>query len=359
MRAFFVIAILAVSIALTIKIMMDLDINKVIYNHAPGKCRYVEGIGEGSEDIILLSNGLALISSGIYMPVSSVKKPPGKIYMYDPSHETAKAEPLTIKGTEAEGWKADDFFPLGITVWEEKGETTVYVINSFTKQIQVFQLKINEKQLIHKKNLDHPSITNPNNVVAIGRDKFYVTNFIHFSHPLGFAVEFSQKLPFGSVWFYDGTQFVQVLDGLRGPNGIAVSKSKKHLYLATHMDEQLRVYKILSSPVNVNLSLIKSIDLYTGVDNVNIDPQGAVWIGAHPIAYKSILYMYDSKTYKAPSQVLKITFNEDHSTWRVEEMYADDGDQLMGSATAIVTANGQKVLIGTVMDKTLICQIAQ
>jgi len=356
MRSIYFIAILAITIGLTIKILTDLDINRTVYNHSPGKCQYIEGVDNGSEDLVLLSNGLALISSGVYFPIGA-KKQPGKIFIYDPSNEGAKAQPLTIKG--ADGWKADDFYPLGITVWEEKGETTVYVINSFTKQIQVFQLKINEKQLIHKKNLEHSSISNPNSLVTTGRDKFYVTNFLHFSNLIGFALEFSQKLPFGSVWFYDGAQFVQVLSGLKGPNGIALSKSKKHIYLATHTEKRLRVYKILPAPANVNLTLINSVDLYTGVDNVNIDSQGAVWIGAHPIAYKNILATYDPQTYKAASQVLKITFNEDHSTWRVEEVYSDDGDQLRGSATALVTADGKKVLIGTVLHKALICQIAQ
>jgi len=357
MRSIFWIAVLAVAIGLTIKIMTDLDIGKVIYNHAPGKCRYVEGVGKGSEDVILLSNGLALISSGFYMPITPQKQEPGKIYVYDPTKDASKAEPLTIKSGQE--WKSEEFFPLGISVWEEKGETTIYVINSFTHQVYIFELRLKEKLLIHKRTVADESISNANNLVAVGRDQFYITNFVHYAHPVGFALEFSQKLPFGSVWFYDGAKFVRVLEGLKGPNGIAVSKSKRFLYLATHTEERLRVYRIEQSPAHTNLTLINSVDLYTGVDNVNVDHHGSVWIGAHPIAYKSVLHMLDSQKYPAPSQVLKIDFNADHSEWQLEEIFADDGSKLSGSATAALTPDGRKLLIGTVMHKMMICHIAQ
>lgn len=40
-----------------------LDLNKAVYNHAPGLCRYVDGIVDGSEALELLPDGDVVITS--------------------------------------------------------------------------------------------------------------------------------------------------------------------------------------------------------------------------------------------------------------------------------------------------------
>lgn len=40
-------------------------------------------------------------------------------------------------------------------------------------------------------------------------------------------MELSLKLPFGSVLFYNGNQFVQAVTNLKAPNGIGLSPNKQ------------------------------------------------------------------------------------------------------------------------------------
>lgn len=74
----------------------------------------------------------------------------------------------------------------------------------------------------------------------------------------------------------------------------------RHLYVALHVAEQLRVYKI-NDPKN--LTEIMQISIPSGLDNVNCDEQGSVWIGAQQILHKVILHLHDPINYLAPSQV--------------------------------------------------------
>lgn len=72
-----------------------------------------------------------------------------------------------------------------------------------------------------------PTLFSPNNIIAVAEDKFYVTNFASSSNAILLNMELSLKLPFGSVLFYNGNQFVQAVTNLKAPNGIGLSPNKQ------------------------------------------------------------------------------------------------------------------------------------
>ena len=62
-----------------------------------------------------------------------------------------------------------------------------------------------------------------NNLVLMGEDRFYFTNYYKFHMP----TEIKHGLPLGNVCFYDGTKARIVLNELCIPNGIASSPDGK------------------------------------------------------------------------------------------------------------------------------------
>jgi len=159
-------------------------------------------------------------------------------------------------------------------------------------------------------------------------------------------------LNLGNVVYYDGKAQI-VDDWMLGPNGVAVSKDQKHLYVAMPLQEVIRIYNISGDK-----SLVKNADmtLLTSPDNIFVDPEtGDLWTGAHPIFYEVMNHLEHPKTVSAPSQVLHIRIQGFHDRWVVTEPYANDGSTLWASTSAVVYKD--QLLIGTAFHKLMHCDI--
>ncbi|XP_055342218.1 serum paraoxonase/lactonase 3-like [Paramacrobiotus metropolitanus] len=47
---------------LVLSYLSHLDVYRVVHNHTPGPCHIIPGIGDGSEDVDILPNGLAVLA---------------------------------------------------------------------------------------------------------------------------------------------------------------------------------------------------------------------------------------------------------------------------------------------------------
>jgi arylesterase/paraoxonase len=95
------------------------------------------------------------------------------------------------------------------------------------------------------------------------------------------------------------------------------------------------------------------------VDNLDVDEEGNIWVAGHP---KLLTYVKHSKEpdHRAPSQVLRLVpesgSDDGETTFRVEEVYLDAGDEL--SASSIAARHESRLLIGAVFgDHFLDCQM--
>ena len=104
-------------------------------------------------------------------------------------------------------------------------------------------------------------------------------------------------------------------------------------------------------PASGDLSLRKKISLKTGVDNIEVDRYGVLWIGAHPKLLTYLRYTKDPNKL-SPSQVLRLTPEADGS-FSVDEVYLNDGTALSGSSVAAVFRN--IMLVGSVFDGKFLC----
>ena len=102
-----------------------------------------------------------------------------------------------------------------------------------------------------------------------------------------------------------------------------------------------------------NLQLIKNVYLNSGVDNIELDNQGNLWIASHPQMLAFSRHM-SNEDKLSPSQVIKISINDSNDV--SEEVYLNDGNLLSGSSGAAIYKN--HLLIGSVFEEHFLhCRI--
>jgi len=303
----------------------------------------------------LLKSGRVLLGNGLKLPGHSELPADGGIYVVDLSDPAKMPSAAKMKLIPSSEFAKENFHPAGISTYEEaNGRILLYAASLHAQQVDAFEVSIAEKTIKHLRVIRDPLFHGVNDLILVSPKSFYVTNCMRFTSPM--VLQFAElifKLPLGSVVFYDGKVAKEVLTGLKGPNGIALSPDKKQLYLALHMAEEFQIYDIES---DFSLKLRQTFHLYTGVDNLNVDDAGAIWIGAHPILYQLFQYLQDPEKNLAPSQILKISFDKKNSeNPEITEIYADSGKTLKGSTAAVRYKD--RLLIGSVFDKLLLCEL--
>ena len=128
-----------------------------------------------------------------------------------------------------------------------------------------------------------------------------------------------------------------------------MSPDGRTIYVTATTSGEIRVYD--RNAASGDLALRRTIPLKTGVDNIEVDRYGVLWIGAHPKLLTYLRYAGDPDRL-SPSQVLRLTPEAD-GTFSVEEMYLNDGSALSGSSVAAVFQN--IMLVGSVFDGKFLC----
>jgi arylesterase / paraoxonase len=312
---------------------------KQLAPHFDGHCRLVAG-PVGPEDITINpKTGLAYISASDRRARAAGKPVPGAIFVYDLNQAGAQPVNLTPRADLA-------FQPHGISLWvEDDGRAALFVINhpeSATdpnrNAVEIFD--VYPGGLVHRATLTDPLLVMPNDLVAVGMDRFYLTNT--HRHPPGLrqTAETYLQLAGAQVLYYGFGGFRVALDNLVLPNGINVSPDGQRLYLALTTNRSMRVYD--RDPATERLTVRQEIFLGSGPDNIEIDPDGNAWIGAHPKLLRIAAHR-DNPAELSPSQVFRVSPNG-----KVDEIYLNDGSELSGSSVAAVS--GRRLLIGQIFD---------
>jgi len=317
-----------------------------IDSHFSGTCRSVTGV-VGAEDITIHPiTDIAYISVCDRRAVASGKPGNGGIFAYDLNMDSPNPINMTPDVDP-------DFQPHGISLYVDKGgRDALLVVNhqGGKNSVEIFLLR--EGRLVHQRTVTDPALVSPNDLLAVGPEQFYVTN--DHRHADGFMrfVEEYGRQSWSSVLFYTGAGFVEAATGLGYANGINMSSDGRLLYVNTTVEQVLYVYD--RNPATHEISLKETIDLHTGLDNIELDVAGRLYIAAHP---KLLTYVKHAKdaAYLSPSQVLRLEA-QPGSGHRVDEIYLDSGAEISGSSVAAVS--GDRMLIGSVFDpKFLDCQL--
>ena len=236
-----------------------------------------------------------------------------------------------------------DFHPHGISVYETgNGSFIIAVVNHSQKGHAIEIFEYGDVGLSHEKTITDPLLISPNDLVFINETQMYITNDHGNSSEWGKTIEEYLQLARSNVLFYDGNEFTIAIKKLGYANGINVSKDGNILYVAETVGKKISEYAIDKS--SYELTFIQSTDFNSGVDNIELDKEGNLWIGSHPKLLTFTRHAKNSEIF-SPSQVFKVSLGDEN---QVEEVYLNDGGELSGSSVAATWENN--LLIGPVLE---------
>jgi arylesterase / paraoxonase len=342
-----IVAVVAIG-TFTVRILWLTGAFRHIEPHFAGECRLIRG-PMGTEDLTIQPRtGVAYISSADRRAAAAGKPVPGAIYAYDLN--VPDAEPVNL--TPEAGVS---FQPHGISLWTGKdGRDVLFVINHpppgvglHPHTVEIFDLI--GGRLLHRATLSDPLLVMPNDLVAVGPDRFYLTNT--HDNPPGFRqdIETYLQLSGAKVLYYGPGGFRVAIPDLVFPNGINVSPDGRRLYVAAVTDRNIRVYD--RDPERETLRFRETIPLGSGPDNIELDERGNLWIGAHPKMLRVAKHRDDPEQ-SCPAQVLRVSPDGE-----VREIYLSNGTPI--AAASVAAVRGDRLLVGQIFDDGFLdCRMA-
>ncbi|XP_030012806.1 serum paraoxonase/arylesterase 2-like [Sphaeramia orbicularis] len=322
---------------------------ELVQNHLPD-CVFIPNLNGGSEDITILGNGLAFISTGLKYPGMPSTDEPGKLFTLDLKEPRLKPSELRMP----RNFDLESFNPHGISVYSDPSDDTVYlfVVNhpQHGSQIELFKFIEDDYSLVHLKTIKHELLHSVNDIVAVGVESFYATNDHYYTHQIMKGiVEPLLAQPWSNVVYYSPEKVKVVSEGYYFANGINISPDETHVYVVDLLDHNVHV---LERKEDDALVPVKAVAVGSLCDNVEVDPEsGDLWLGCHPNAWKALFFDPNDPP---GSEVIQIqNIHSDQPV--VKQVYADDGHVIIGSSVA--ATYGGKLLIGTVFHKALSCDL--
>lgn len=237
------------------------------------------------------------------------------------------------------------FLPHGIDLIQlDSNHHKLFVINHGEgESIEVFDL-YNKDSLVHDKTLEDELIYSANDIVAINEHEFYFTNDHYYTNKLGTLAENYLGLSKCETVYFDGNNYRVVDNNLAYANGINYDEKRNLMFIASPRGFLINVYEREKSG---DLKYIESIDCGTGVDNIEFDETGNVWVGCHPslLAFEAF---NKGKSDTSPSELIKIDYRK-KGDYDIESVYMNDGSELGASTVAGVYKD--LIFVGTVLDE--------
>lgn len=314
--------------------------------HFDGTCRLVKGAW-GPEDITIdPETEIAWISASPRRSVAAGRPKPGALLVYDLRRPDTHPE-VRFGGRDA------SFQPHGLSLWRgDDGRRRLFVINhpppgtrSYAHSVEVFDV-VGRDQLRHRQTLTDELLVMPNDLVAIGPDRFYLTNT--HANPPGFrqSIETYLQLPGGNVLLFRDGRFQVAVGGLVFPNGINLSPDGRKVYVASVTRRSILAFA--RDPRSDQLAPAGGVFIGSGGDNIEVDEQGALWVAAHPMLLR-VQALANDPSAAAPAQVFRIDPPANgNDQYVVTEVYLNDGREFGGASVA---AHFQgRLLIGRIFD---------
>lgn len=240
------------------------------------------------------------------------------------------------------------FYPHGISMVKTGNKKyRIFAINHVPQavgrenSIEVFDLE--GQQLKHIKTLKNPAMISPNDLVALDAERFYFGNDHGYTEGWGRWAEEYLAWGAGNVVYFDGSEYRVVAEGISYTNGINYDKKNRRLFVASTRQFFVRVFDIREDG---SLEKIEDIPCGTGVDNIEFDPEGKIWIGCHPSLLTFVSYAQGKRDI-SPSEIIRIDYRG-KGDFQKDIIYLNDGQDISGCSVAAPYAD--MILVGDVMD---------
>jgi arylesterase / paraoxonase len=317
---------------------------KTINNFSSGKSKQINGL-IGTEDITIdQATGIAFLSSDDRRATRAGVDKKGAIYTLN------MKDSILMPIAKTNDFAQADFHPHGISLYSTpEGKKRLFVVNHRKNGnfIEIFDYK--NDTLKHIESISDPLLVSPNDIVGVGERAFYVTNDHDEKASKWRSIKDLLRIGMGNICYFDGQKMQKTgIEGIQYANGINCSKDSKTLYLA---GTSAKAIWLFSRDIATGaLSEIEKIETNTGVDNIELDTAGVLWIGCHPQMLKFLSHAKDEKAF-SPSEIIAITY-KGKGVYGQKTVYMNDGSTISGSAVGAVYKD--KLLIGPVFDPYIV-----
>lgn len=291
----------------------------------------------GAEDItVSVVDSFALISSTDRRIYAPEKEEIGGLYFMELKNGNFNIKHLTANIKKS-------FAPHGISMFKKDSTYKVVAVNHTLKGHSIEMFSLHGETLVLEKTLTDASMISPNDIVLIDENRFYFTNDHNYTKGIGRFMEDYAGFSASNVVYFDGENYTKVASRISYANGINFDAKRNLLFVASPRKFLVKVY---SRNSDGSLDFIEDIPCGTGVDNIELDTEGNLWIGAHPNLLKFTAYA-KGKEEISPSEIIKIEYRGKND-YSVEKIYVNDGTEM--SASTVATPFGNLILTGNVMD---------
>lgn len=248
------------------------------------------------------------------------------------------------------------FRPHGLSLYVDgAGTRHLFVINhpldraNEPEMVELFR-EVVPGEFTHVRTFRDPLMISPNDIVAVGPEQFYVANDKVSGGVLAAAL---QQFGIGGspLVYVDGDRAEVVSGNIASGGGISASNDLREVYVAETSAQRLRVFERTGGGGAV--SELARIALGTSPDNIDVAPDGSLWIGAHANVFALIQHFTAEKP--APSQVLRVVLH-DGGKADIEQVYLNTGEAI--SASSVGVQIDGRLLIGSITErKVLACRL--
>jgi arylesterase/paraoxonase len=301
-----------------------------------GRCAGVTGAA-GAEDLTIdRQHSVALVSSTDRRALAAGSDVRGAIFAYDLRSRALRDLTAGFSG---------EFRPHGLSLYRGREGTRLFVVNHTTAGHSIEIFDWDGLELDHLETVESELLVSPNDVVGVGLRQFYATNdHASVGGPSRILEEFL-RLRRSTVVFFDGEKVSVAAQDIAYANGINVSPNGREIFVASTSRGTLHLYtrNVQSGDLHPNTT----IELGTGLDNIEVDSHGMLWIGAHPKLLSFLAHAGDEESL-SPSQVLWVDPDVGFDP-PVRDAFLDLGEDLSGSSVAAPW--GSRLLIGSVFEE--------
>ena len=335
-----ILVIVLVLVAFVLYTFVSTGFFRTVENRFDGEV--IKEIGlKGAEDItVSVEDSFALISATARLQFPPIGQEHGGLYLME-----LKSGNFVVKHLTADF--PLPFAPHGISMLKTDSTYTVAVVNHTEEGHTIEFFSLYEETLTHIRTQKSTSLISPNDIVLLDEKRFYVTNDHGYEHGIGRLVEEYGNLAISNVVYFDGQDYTEAASGVCFANGINIDTERNLVFVASPRRFLVKVYE---PKEDGSLEFVEDIPCGTGVDNIEFDEEGNLWLGCHPDLLHFSAYAKQKKEY-SPSELIKVSYRG-AGDYTVESIYTNDGTEL--SATSVAAPYGNLIFAGTVADEKML-----